>query len=424
MKQLIFYSLLVVIIFTSSCKEDETPDIQKDNNGVVIYLSYQWKKSLHEDGIFHSNGHFNNPIVYNENVVIPTTGADGTQYMTMINTTAREILWQWNNVFPDIYGDLNSSRHYIYNNLVTWQQGSRSYCVNLENGLTSWKIQRKTSLGSRINQCFENNFFITGDVIRTDGYNETIAYIGNIETGEIEEFLKTNLSCEYVAPIGENGHVGGISYVNYVTGNNLFLVTYSEPLPEWKNRMMFGLYNTQTQEWVYERKLLVEPHWNAGVQHTPIIYNNKVYAAAGNYLVCHDIVTGEQLWRREFDQDFLYSGFIIEEDKIIANNEDLTLYCLDLETGSEIWTGEGAGTCSRMSYLNGIVYFVGGGDSRFHAVDIETGETVWRLDAKKLEGSDGMFKTNAVYVIPGENGNKGKVIALTHMYAYCFEAYR
>jgi outer membrane protein assembly factor BamB len=141
-------------------------------------------------------------------------------------------------------------------------------------------------------------------------------------------------------------------------------------------------------------------------------------------LVCHDISTGEQVWKRPFSQDFMFSGFIIEEDKIIANNENLTLYCLDPESGSTIWTGEGAGTSSRMSYLNGIVYFVGGSDSKFHAVDIETGQTVWRLNAEKLEGYDGKFKTNAVYVIPGESGKKGKVIALTHMNAYCFEAYR
>ncbi|MBS4012708.1 MAG: PQQ-binding-like beta-propeller repeat protein, partial [Bacteroidetes bacterium] len=99
-------------------------------------------------------------------------------------------------------------------------------------------------------------------------------------------------------------------------------------------------------------------------------------------------------------------------------------YRLNPETGGVVWTGEGAGTSSRMSYMNGVVYFVGGSTGKLHAVDAYTGETVWRLDAELIEGSNAEFRTNAVYVIPGEGNEKGKVVALTHMHAYCFEAYR
>ena len=412
---------LVIFIFAVACSKDESLLFQTDDNGVIISQSYLWKFSLHGSNVFQSNGHFDYTIIYNQNIAIPTTDNDGAQYMTMINTNNGEIIWQWNDIFLEPLGDFYIS--YIYNsdNLLTWQIGSRSYCINLDYGTTHWKFKRDKNFDIRINP-YGSNYLTYSYKTNVDGYGEYIAYIGNIQTGELTEFLRPILSASYISP---RESIGGINYINEVPlDNNLLLVTYTEPLPEWCVNSFFGLYNCQTQKWIYERKLLVQPLWNTSVLHTPIIYNEKAYANVGNNLVCHDLYTGEQVWRKEFDQDFLFSGFIIEEDKIIANNENLTLYCLNPETGSEIWTGEGAGSSSHMSYLNGIVYFVGGSDSKFHAVDIETGQTVWRLDAEKLEGYDGKFKTNAVYVIPGENGEKGKVIALTHMNAYCFEAYR
>jgi outer membrane protein assembly factor BamB len=374
--------------------------------------------------MFHSNSSFSTPIQYENNIAIPTTDANGNRFMTMINSNNGETIWQWNDIYNPSIDRINIYYSYINENLLTYQDGSCSYCINLENGSTHWKFKRDKNYEIRVRPYIDYYYFTTSQVTRFDGFDESIAYRGDIQTGELTELLRANYSCEYVAPITDNGWVGGIINIIMVSSNNnLLAITYAEPLPEWCVNSFLGLYNTETQEWVYERKLMTPPLWNTSV-YWPQIYNNKFYATVGNNMVCHDLYSGEQIWRKEFDQDFLFSGFIIEEDKIIANNENLTLYCLDPESGSTIWTGEGAGTSSRMSYLNGVVYFVGGSDSKFHAVDIETGQTVWRLNAEKLEGYDGKFKTNAVYVIPGESGKKGKVIALTHMNAYWFEAYR
>ena len=78
-----------------------------------------------------------------------------------------------------------------------------------------------------------------------------------------------------------------------------------------------------------------------------------------------------------------------------------------------------------MSYLNGIVYFVGGSTGKLHAIDVRTGEHVWKINASNLEESDtSVFKTNAVYVFKAEKGNPAKVIALSHLNAYSFKAYQ
>ena len=72
-----------------------------------------------------------------------------------------------------------------------------------------------------------------------------------------------------------------------------------------------------------------QPNLNGVVLAPPIIYKGKFYANIGHQLVCHDIATGNQVWVRDFPQDFMFSGFIIEENKIIANNEDTFTYCLN-----------------------------------------------------------------------------------------------
>ncbi|HPQ35868.1 MAG TPA: PQQ-binding-like beta-propeller repeat protein [Tenuifilaceae bacterium] len=428
MRYIIPIVCLTFLLAVSCCKEVVLP-IQVDDEGVIVSVPFQWRYSLHESGQYHENGIFKSSIIYDKNIAIPTTGKDGFQFMSMINSSNGKLEWKWNDVYPGSLGSLDFSQQYIYNNLITWQDFSISlpisYCVNLENGSTHWRIKREKLFYVRLYPFFDTKYFTTSEIDREDGYNETAAYIGDIETGELTEFLRANYSCGYASPFTENGWVGGIVYMNQIPSNDsLLLVTYAEPLPEWQIKSFIGLYNTETETWIYERKQLAPAHWNNSVFST-IINNDRYYANVGKSIVCHDITTGERIWGREFDQDFFFSGFIIEDGMLLANCEDTYLYRINPELGNIEWRIKSAGTCSRMSYLNGVVYYVGGSTGYLHAVDTETGlKTVWRIDASKLGENGGSFTTNAVYCIPGENGEKGRVVALSGRYAYCFEAYR
>ncbi len=78
-----------------------------------------------------------------------------------------------------------------------------------------------------------------------------------------------------------------------------------------------------------------------------------------------------------------------------------------------------------MSYLDGIVYFVGGGDGLLHAVEVETGRHVWRLHSPDLEENNGAWFKGDIRVLSsfGE-GTKGKVIVSSYLSAFCYEAAR
>ena len=415
-------TLLVVFILMASCHKDDDIPTRTDENGVVTSIPYQWKKSLHLDGVV-SNSKFDFPIKYNGNIAIPTTNGNNNRLMTLINSNNGDFIWSWDDRYQPETERIGVYYSHQHNNLLTYQLGGRSYCINLDTGTTEWKFRRESSFDVRLYPSYNGNYFNLIPFINSDGHIEQTATKVEVNTGNLTtEVIRANYSGDY---INSSNYIGGITNIVKTENNsNLYAVTYAEPLPNWEINSYLGLYNSETKQWVYDRKLMAPPTTNSSA-YEPKIYNNKLYAWVGKNIVCHNLETGEQLWRKAFTQDFLFSGFIIEDNKIIANNEDTFTYCLNPENGTIIWKTESSGTSSRMSYLNGIVYFVGGSTGKLHAIDVSTGEHVWKINVGNLgESSTNSFKTNAVYVFEAENGNPAKVIALSHLNAYSFEAYQ
>lgn len=419
-------TLLVFFLFMASCHKEDDTDKQTDENGVITSLHYQWKKSLHNQNSV-SNGYISDAIYYNGSIAIPTTNGENNKFLTMINPNNGETIWQWNDNYLPYSNQIIIFEKYQNNNLLTYQTGNNSYCINLDDGTTQWKYRREDSFHVTISG-LDNIFFIQGESLSMyPKYQEDVAFKGNLETGELNEFITPNFTINNIAPGNRIGDVTRIEPYRH-NGIQHLVLTWQEPqnvnsINDWQTYL--GLYNYETSEWVYEKKEMNEPNINGVVLAPPVIYQDKFYANIGHQLVCHDIATGNQVWVRDFSQDFMFSGFIIEENKIIANNEDTFTYCLNPENGNIIWKTESSGTSGRMSYLNGIVYFVGGSTGKLHAIDVSTGEHVWKINASNLgEPSTNSFKTNAVYVFEAENGNPAKVIALSHLYAYSFEAYQ
>jgi outer membrane protein assembly factor BamB len=221
--------------------------------------------------------------------------------------------------------------------------------------------------------------------------------------------------------------IGRVSFSKpFIRDRDTFVsLTYQQIHKDIKFSSYLGLYNDTQDEWIYDSIQLNKPDiW--GVVSGPIkIYNDKVYINQDRNILCHDLMTGELIWKRSFPKDFLFSGFIVKEGVVVANCENSVLYGLDASTGKTLWEGMGAGTSNPLNdrYLNGIVYFSGGSTNRIHAVDIHTGETVWLLEASKYDEDVDEFKPD-IYVVPQEEGEEGKVIIFTPLDAYCLPAYR
>lgn len=415
--------IAVTALFLISCCKDDNIDLP--NGDYLESIPPIWKRSLHDDGLFHSNSSIPSDIIYEGNVVIATTSGSEERLISLINSKDGGEIWRWNDIFNPQTEYFDIIYPYIHEDLLTYQVGSRSYCLNLSNGSTEWKIRRDDSFDNEISG-IGFVYYTIGPAIDTLTQFETqVGYKGNLQTGEISQFLIPFFSGDFIGPGNLLGGVTNI--IPYIdSSDTLLVITYSEPLPEWHIASYLGLYNESKDTWIYDRILLAEPTQLSSVFHPPVIDDSKVIIQVGNGIVCHDLYTGSKLWGNfTFKNDFLFSGFIVRNHVIYANNEDKHLYALDLSYGNIMWKTETAGSSSRLRYLNDVIYLNGGSDGKLHAIDVLNGRTVWKINHKLIGDESQLgFKSGDIYVLEGTNNQTDIVISCTHMNAYCFEAYR
>lgn len=428
MKQIGLGIICLASALVSSCFlwDNDEPKLKTNEEGEVISLPYLWKRSV-QLGEPITNGHTDLQIKLNGNIVLPMTKGPTGRLLAMIDPSDGKILWEWDDRFVQETEDILLYKSYQFENLILFPAGSRLYSINLQNGQTHWKSRNNLdrSFWSHVYGKDEDFYLFGRSDSFPDSVDQTVIFKGNILNGQYEEYLIPDFTMDYFFPGNRIGDVTAALPV-VVDGKDHLAVVWQEPFFEFFWQSYLGLYDQTTRQWVYE-KIIINPEksFNGVLLNPPLIYKDRIYMAVGFELACHDLRTGQQYWRRKFDGEIFFSNFLIEEDMVIVNNEDQWVYALDPITGNQLWKTRGSGTSSKMSYMNGVVYFNGGASGKLHAVDIREGKTVWKIDPKLIgEFPDEIFWKTAIYTIPGENGKKGKVISLTGNNAYCFEAYR
>ena len=120
----------------------------------------------------------------------------------------------------------------------------------------------------------------------------------------------------------------------------------------------------------------------------------------------------------------LFRSLLVANGKVYANNDSGQLACFDINSGRKLWDIRSSGSSTELSYLNGVVYFVGGGDGKLHAVDAETGDYLWKIVSPDLSKNKSAVFSGLCAVIAGKGSEKGKVVVLNGLNAYCYEAIR
>ena len=224
----------------------------------------------------------------------------------------------------------------------------------------------------------------------------------------------TNTTIENVS--SEYGSLFGVKSISQ-NDNEYLLFSFSEPNNLHTNKGYLGLFNRSEHKWVYTKKLL---HEKRSARLLTIV-GDKVYFILGDAIECRNLWTGDSIWNKEFNGNFVFGEYMIDNGTLYAAAEGDGYYALNAETGAIKWKGERApGTSSRMVILNGVLYYVNGGDGRLWALDAETGKTLWRL--KSPDNNFG-FKSE-INVMPGDGTRKGYVLTSTWHGACAYEAER
>ncbi len=418
----LFY--ILIIIFFSSCKKDEIPETIIDTNGVITKLPFLWKTSL-TDGGYIAMG-VAPSITYNDKILMGTFKEQKCD-IALLDVNSGTKIWQ-TLFYPDQYY-ASISRAYQYENLLVSDSYSEGFqCRNLDNGHLKWKIITGGWFDGYKLTGIDNLFFVCGkSATNYDPFYLWAGWVGNAETGEMSEFL-TPIFSETADTVNFNYYgsriVGGIENIvplKTESGEILLLINTHETLQSEYGEYYFSLYNFTKKEFVYcDKKLSASNHG------MPQIVDNKIYFTLYKEVCCYDLNSGEKLWGRTYAGGF-GSNFIVVNNQLITSEvifDESFLINLNSENGNQNWSISTVQNLSPLRYLNGVIYFVPLSDAKLHAYEASTGKELWRIESPDYAHDSGAFFKPECTVVPGKNGEKGKVIVSSYLNGFCYEAAR
>ncbi len=427
--------LIILILLGSACERE--PSFVTDAEGVVTKMEPLWIAPQNDSPYYEGTGttFLEGRVVHNNHRLFGGEQSD-KKVLMMRHIETGKILWEWTNFLSlDIVSFSSYTPHQYQNYLFLQDQdkyGSKHYCINMETGQTVWQEERDKSFNAYYTG-LDEYYFLIGSYDNTDGYSEGIAFKGNILTGEQDTFFYPKYSREHLSVIDIAGYIEFLkAFKNEITGESYVAIIFNDPLEQQNNvsysARFLALYNLSQGETVYEKEAIYSGYHGGRVAEDPVVVDDKIYMAGGNFIACNNVYTGKSVWKKSFTTRFY--GLAVDGDKVLANSSfdnqynTANLYALDRETGSQLWRTPSSGTSSRLVTLNGVAYFVGGGDGLLHAVDIETGNHIWRLISPDEEHNSGAFFAKDITAVPGRNGNKGIILVSSYLSAMAFEAAR
>jgi outer membrane protein assembly factor BamB len=306
------------------------------------------------------------------------------------------IKWEWSDwILPRESVLLEG--FYLFQNTLLFQNGSKTYAVDIQTGKTLWRIQHKSD--ARLVTGIGDTFFFTPQAINiAQGSIQNAAYR---ELFSIEEPTGYRTSIKTPVPfLAQNGDTlllttrGGIQLMN----------SFSAPT-------YLMLYNLTKRQLLYDSVQKTN-----SVGGLPQIVGTKVYMDIGRSLQCNDIYTGKLLWKKDFESSFIVSGLTVSDGKVFAGCEDTNFYCLDAETGNTLWQLNGvAGGSHKPFVMNGVVYFT---RTYLYAVDIQNGQVLWKRECPE------QAQNGSVYFFGRVTGSNGRIYCQSYKSAYCYKAAR
>ena len=421
------YLIMFTIFLLNSCQKENS--ITTDSTGTIIAQNELWKFPLHKDNVFFSNGIIGDDIWFDKGVTVITTEGENNHFVKKINIETGKEEWKWRDfILPDERWYAKKAS-YKTNNYFIFHDSRKTYSIDLKTGQTIFKKNH----GEKF---YDPTIWGMGDYVLLNGHSdstnaqarECALFSCHVKTGEIKELFKPKYSGKYANPLNGWNRIGAITgvvpQIDAITGDTLLATFYSEPQNLYDYETFLGLYNLSKKAWIYERKNTIGVGYYLIVRGTPIVNDNRTYVVVGNEVICNDLFTGTLLWRYKMNSALGSSDYIIRDGKLYILAEDAYLYCVDVNTGTLRWKTEAASTSSTLRYLNGFIYFLGGSPNRLFAINALTGVTSWKMPVPEAEKKEfgKTFYIGGIFAIQGENGQKGKIVACTSMFAYCYDA--
>jgi outer membrane protein assembly factor BamB len=341
---------------------------------------------------------------YKSGVLCLTRNQEGPMLQMKDQNTGKQ-LWSWRDTAWNVSSSIHAEAIHIYQHILVLQHSSQTYHINLNNGNLIRKITN-TFVSTSIAMGLKNFYCFTRYSASSCKF-----YTGDVRTNKQQ--LLTSIA---ISKQGESVIPQAPTFTEH-NGEILLLLPFrrhNESQLQNRDQGFIMLYNFSTKRQVYSLPVSEASFYEA--IHTPVVVKQKFYMTVGCSIVCHNLMIGKQLWKTKFPGDFMSSGIIYADGKIIGNCEDANMYALDPDTGKILWREKTAGTSRTPFYMNGVAYLAGNGDGLLHAVDTKIGEHLWRVICPENGDNSSFFG----YV----TGTNGKIFVCSDGFLYCFKAAR
>ena len=422
---------LVLLAVTSCIRINEDDDVvvpteppKVGATGEILDMPYLWKAAITKDDRRNA---IVSPAIYNNTVVLSGNDvAKGTKdVLIAFDLETGEEKWRWDDFYT--LGGSRSLSNGIYeinqkDNIWLLEDSPEYYAIDLETGETIWREKRGKGYFDFAPRIYKDHFYQPYALWVDSIYVPTLMR-GNIRTGEIDSVVSP--------PIDQifkwNDIYGNINAPLLFEDNGVdyALLQYATYIDVFKSeaKNMVALYNLTERKFEFSDlqigELSGKPFGQNPIRHKDLIFTNP-----GNYFAAVNWKTGEIVWERTLNGR---ASFDVYEDRLYLVNEfgsGRYVYCLVIENGSEVWSDTDlrrGGAAEQIHFLNDVMYWNSRGSGTIFGYDTNTGEMLLNLKSPEPASFDiwAGFR-----VVPGKDGEKGKIIAATPFNVYCYEALR
>ena len=397
MKTLLVISFSIMLSWVSCVKED--PDIIKNSEGVVTYKKPLWRTSMSNSGWIRS--FFVGTNLLENNMHYQASYIDGKDFINLMDENG--------NIISSTFYEGNyyhiQYKPYTYKGIQYCDEGRNILKLDPNEEAYSFldtPLDNCDFLGGIDNEIFITNF-TWGDVVDPVIYN--LDNNTSKQDGFIDYFIKKDRHIDEIEAFANK-------YLLITTKNR-------EPTTPGVIRDYFvSIYDYQNKMFIIEE---VEVD---GLSRQPVLGEGLIYFEIDQMVWAISIENKSIVWKTTKKTQDYYAGYYYKGVVVYSNYDDY-IYGYHSETGQELWkiSGSGNGTL-QFRELNGILYYRNGGNATLEALNPMDGKLVWQIECPDTKFDSGAFFKDEIVVIPGKNGEKGKIIAPAYLATFGYEAER
>lgn len=379
---IIFILFTLLVLQSASCTDPIIPDNPNHTGWLKTKLKFVWIKPIYQDSsdIFQSELYFTGDYVALGTLgYLPETKDKGVAIFHRMSGL-KHPSWSFNPCCilegnePEIEDFAIGGTH---QDIAFFSDLSNLYAYNVNNGQKKWRVSIPVYMPSDKFTTFGNDLYLpywAGTTWSTT-WGKLARY--NANTGEKEDLFTINAVPGYDFLI--------LPPVATVHANDTLLIGLIQHYRFTDHNKMAWLYcyNVTQKTMKWENKSFSSD--NEDSRNDPQIMNNgKALIQTMKSVYCIDIETGTTVWSKEgLCLSINKTHLLYKDNKVFCRLDDGKVYCWDAETGMEIWRNNSAFDPvdkDNMVLYNGKLYFnsIWQGKGVLTCLSAQTGELLWR----------------------------------------------